>query len=62
MEFNVNKNKIIAFNNKDKIHPPRYKLNKKDLEQVTDSRYLGVTLQGNLRFSNHIEAKITTAK
>ena len=62
MEFNVNKSKIIAFNNNDKVHPPRYKLNEKELEQVADSRYLGVTLQENLRFSKHIEAKITTAK
>ena len=37
MEFNVNKSKIIAFNNNDKVHPPRCKLNEKDLEQVTDS-------------------------
>ena len=61
MKFNVNKSEIIAFNN-DKVHPPRYKLNEKDLEQVPVSRYLGVTLQENLRFSKHIEAKITTAK
>ena len=62
MEFNVNESKIIAFNNNDKVHPPRYKPNEKDLEQVTDSRYLGVTLQKNLRFNKNIEAKITTAK
>ena len=59
IDFNVNKRKIITFNNSDKVYPPRYKLNEKDLEQVTDSQYLGVTLQENLRFSKHIEAKIT---
>ena len=48
--------------NNDKVHPPRYKLNEKLLEQVTDSRYVGVTLQENLRFSKHIEANIATAK
>ena len=37
MEFNVNKSKIIAFNNNDKVHPPGYKLNEKNLEQVADS-------------------------
>ena len=42
-EIYVNKSKIIAFNNNDEVHPPRYKLNEKDLEQVADSRYLGVT-------------------
>ena len=52
----------ITNNNNGKVHPPRCKLNEKDLEQVADSRYLGVTLQENLRFSQHIEAKITTAK
>ena len=62
IDFNVNKRKIIAFNNSDKVYPPIYKLNEKDIEQVTDSQYLGVTLQENLRFSKHIEAKITTAK
>ena len=34
MEFNVNKSKILAFNNNDKVHPPRYKPNEKYLEQV----------------------------
>ena len=62
MGFNVNESKIIAFNNNDKVHPPRYKLNEKDLEQVADSRHLRVTLPENLRFSKHIEAEITTAK
>ena len=61
-EIYVNKSKIIAFNNNDEVHPPRYKLNEKDLEQVADSRHLRVTLPENLRFSKHIEAEITTAK
>ena len=56
------KSKIIAFNNNDKVHPPRYKLNEKDLEQVADSRHLRVTLPENLRFSKRREAQITKPK
>ena len=37
-------------------------LNKTALEQVADSKYLSVTIQQDLKFNKHIEAKITTAK
>ena len=49
------------FNN-DKVPAPAYTLNKTALEQVTDSKYLGVTMQQDLKSNKHIEAKITTAK
>ena len=62
MEFNVNKSKILIFNNTNNEPTPTYTLNKIALEQVSNSRYLGVTLQDDLRFNKHIETKITAAK
>ena len=34
MDFNVNKSKVLTFNNNDKVHPPRYKLNEKDQNKL----------------------------
>ena len=62
MEFNVSKSKILIFNHTSTLDTPTYTLNGKEMEQVVDCRYLGVTLQQDLRFTKHIEGKITNAK
>lgn len=59
MEFNVKKSKIMAFKEQD--IPAHYTLNGTVLEQVDKSTYLGVTLQANLKFDNHIQSKILLA-
>lgn len=48
--FNVSKSKIIIFNT-EKVPIPTYRLNERVPERVADSRYLGVTLQENLKFN-----------
>ena len=37
-------------------------INKTALEQVTNGKHLGMTIQQNLKLNKHIEVKITTAK
>ena len=65
MDFNFNKSKIILFNNN--APASKYTLNITALEQVTDSKYLGVTIQPYLKFNKHIvydiiEVIITTLR
>ena len=55
MAFNDNKSHAIAFGNKSSL--PSYKLGNTSLEWVEETKYLGVTIQTNLKFDKHIEHK-----
>ena len=55
MAFNDNKCHAIAFGNKSSL--PSYKLGNTSLEWVEETKYLGVTIQTNLKFDKHIEHK-----
>ena len=50
----------MLFNSKGPL--PRYSLIGQPLEQVSDVKYLHVTIQENLRFNIHVEKKLATAK
>lgn len=60
MDFNVAKCSIMVFNGKGTT--PKYKLGSEILEHVEQTKYLGVTIESNLKFSSHIANKINTAK
>ena len=51
MPFNDNKCHAIAFGNKTSL--PSYKLGNTSLEWAEETKYLGVTLQTNLKFDKH---------
>ena len=59
MPFNDNKCHAIAFGNKTFL--PSYKLGNTSLEWVEETKYLGVTIQTNLKFDKHIEHKTRQA-
>ena len=60
MSFNLEKSKILVFNNKG--HAPEYKINDTVLHHVSCARYLGVEVQENLKFDKHIEKKLHEAR
>jgi len=60
MSFNVTKCKVIAFQARRPV--PEYTMNNIALEHTDHCKYLGVTLQSNLRFNNHIAHKTCKAR
>jgi hypothetical protein len=61
MPFNASKCEVITFNNKSSSMP-QYHLGDDYLNCVNETTYLGVVLQSNLKFTNHIANKINKAK
>ena len=60
MPFNTTKCEVIVFNNKN-MQPPTYTLGGHTLNCVQETKYLGVLIQSDLKFSHHITSKINTA-
>jgi len=60
MSFNISKGKIISFN--PKTDNPQYKLIGSVLDHVDSTKYLGVTLQPDCKFDQHILKKVLVAK
>ena len=56
MPFNDNKCHAIAFGNKSSLRS--CKLGNTSLEWVEETKYLGVTIQTNLKFDKHINTKL----
>jgi len=59
MSFNISKSKIIGFN--PKTDTPQYKLIRSVLDHVDSTKYLGVTLQPDCKFDQHILKKVLVA-
>ena len=57
MPFNVTKCYAMAFNSRAVL--PSYRLGTTNILWVEEARYLGVTLQQNLKFDKHISEKWT---
>lgn len=62
MSFNINKCSVMVFNAKQESPQPQYTLGGALLEVVSSTKYLGVTIQSDLRFNQHIEENVTKAK
>jgi len=60
MSFNITKNKIVSFNSVEDT--PNYTWNESVLDHVDSTKYLGVTLQSDCRFNDHISNKIPKAR
>jgi len=60
MSFNISNSKIISFNTKTDM--PQYKLIGSALDHVDSAKYLGVTLQSDCKFDQHILKKVLVAK
>ena len=61
MSFNTNKCSVMVFNQSQASPDPKYLLGNTPLEVVQQSKYLGVLLQSDLRFTNHISEKVSKA-
>lgn len=62
MSFNAAKCSIMSFNQTSAAPAASYTLNNTPLNTVQQSKYLGVTLQSDLKFSSHIQLKVSKAK
>ena len=62
MKFNASKCFVIAFNETKTSPPASYSLGHEQLTTVSSTKYLGVTIQSDMKFTEHIEAKTTKAK
>ena len=60
MAFNVDKCHLLSVTRKTKRIPTNYSLHGQQLERVSNAKYLGVTINEKLNWSNHIHA--TAAK
>jgi len=60
MSFNVTKCKVIAFQARRPV--PEYTMNNIALGHTDHCKYLGLTLQSNLMFNNHIAHKTCKAR
>ena len=60
MPFNTTKCEVIVFNNRNKPLP-NYTIGGNILKCVQETRYLGVTIQSDLKFNNHILTKTKSA-
>jgi hypothetical protein len=60
MPFNTDKCEVIVFN-KGSSPTPSYTLGDSKLKCVDETRYLGITVQSNLKFNKHITKKINDA-
>ena len=59
MEFHPGKCKMLQITNKRKIIESNYYIHNEKLENVTEAKYLGVTLDKSMTWKSHI-AKVTT--
>ena len=59
MTFNVGKCSIMRITNQKQPFIFRYILRGQEMEIVTESKYLGVTRESNLKFHIHIRSIIT---
>jgi len=59
MPFNTKKCKFIVFGKQE--HLPTYSIGGHKLECVEETKYLGVTMQSNLKFNTHISNQINKA-
>ena len=55
MDFNASKCKVICFNGGRKPFNFKYNIHSEDLELVNSHKYLGVTLNSNMKWSEHID-------
>ena len=62
MSFNIDKCSVLVFNPTQSSPQAEYKLNDTALAVVQETKYLGVVLQSNLKFNNHIQSKVLKAK
>ena len=62
MSFNTTKCFTLAINQTSKSPTPDYRLGQELLTTVTSTKYLGVILQSDLKFTDHIESKTTKAR
>lgn len=58
MSFNINKCSVLIFNPTQSSPVGDYLLYDTPLEVVEETKYLGVTLQSDLRFNSHIQNKV----
>lgn len=61
MPFNINKCHAMAFDTGNNNITPAYKLGTTDIPWTTNTRYLGVTLQHDLKFDQHVSKKTDKA-
>ena len=59
MDFNIKKSKILLFNSRCKL--PHYSLHGHELKIVEEVKYHGVIIQSDMKFTAHIQRKLTTA-
>ena len=62
MSFNIDKCSVLAFNSTSTSPSAEYYLNDTSLEIVQETKYLGVILQSDLKFTKHIQVKVGKAK
>ena len=62
MKFNADKCSVLVFNPSQTSPQARYTLNGNPLQITQKNKYLGVIIQSDLKFTNHIYAKISKAK
>ena len=62
MTFNVDKCLVLVFNPSQSSPYANYTLYGNSLQITQETKYLGVVIQSDLKFTNHIYAKISKAK
>ena len=59
MKLNVDKCSVLVFNSSRSSPHTSYTLDGNPLQITQETKYLGVVIQSNLKFTNHIYAKIS---
>ena len=62
LTFNVDKTKAMLFTIRKNCKKPNLYMNRKKIEYVDTFKYLGVTIDNKLRWTNHIENQVKKAK
>ena len=57
MPFNASKCQVIGFG-QHHTSVPKYRLDNANITCVQETKYLGITIQGDLKFNNHIGNKV----